>query len=159
MTHQEISNRLKECFPDGILEIRDASPADSFVKIDLKMWKEIALFLRDDPAMQFDFMMCLSGMDYGKNTLGAVYNIYSMRQGHKINLKIDVSADIPEIPSVAEIWPTANWHEREAYDMFGIRFIGHPDMRRILMPDDWEGHPLRKDYQVAEFYNGMKVKY
>lgn len=159
MTHQEISELLKQRFTDAILEIKTTNVIDPFVKVSQSMWKEIALFLRNDPAMQFDFLMCLSGVDYGKGALGVVYNIYSMTQKHKVNIKIDVPADSPEIPSVADVWPTANWHEREAYDLIGIRFSGHPDPRRILMPYDWEGHPLRKDYQVPEFYHGMKVKY
>lgn len=159
MTHQEISEILRQRFPDAIVEIKTENVVDPFVKISPLEWKEIALFLRDDAEMQFDFLMCLSGVDHGKGNLGAVYNFYSMSKKHKVNIKIDVPAAAPEIPSVAEIWPTANWHEREAYDLIGIRFIGHPDPRRILMPYDWEGHPLRKDYEVPEFYHGMKVKY
>lgn len=159
MTFQEIADRLKENFKDAILEVKIVSPADSFIKVNPNSWKDIALFLRDDPFMKFDYLMCLSGVDYGKGKLGTVYNIYSMSNKHRVNIKIEVNSESPEIPSVAEIWPTANWHEREAYDMFGIKFIGHPDLRRILMPDDWEGHPLRKDYKVQEFYRGIKVQY
>jgi NADH-quinone oxidoreductase subunit C len=82
-----------------------------------------------------------------------------MRWGHKIVLKVDVPADHPRCRSVEAVWKTANWHEREAFDLYGIVFEGHPDLRRILLPDDWEGYPLRKDYQVPEYYNGMKVPY
>jgi NADH-quinone oxidoreductase subunit C len=91
--------------------------------------------------------------------LGVVYHCYSMTKRHKICLKVDVPVAAPEIPSVASIWPTANWHEREAYDMFGVVFTGHPDLRRILCPEDWDGFPLRKDFKVPEFYQGMKVPY
>jgi len=72
---------------------------------------------------------------------------------------VRVPKDNPHVPSVESVWKTANWHEREAYDLIGVVFDGHPDLRRILLPDDWEGHPLRKDYKVPEFYNGMKVPY
>ena len=82
-----------------------------------------------------------------------------MRWNHKITLKVELTAENLHCQSVEAIWKSANWNEREAYDMFGILFDGHPDLRRILMPDDWEGYPLRKDYQVPEFYNGMKVPY
>lgn len=159
MTFQEISDKLKENFKDAILEVKIVSPADSYVKVNSNSWREIARYLRDDPSLKFDYLMCLSGVDYGKGMLGTVYNIYSMTHKHRVNIKIEVSSDTSEISTVADIWPTANWHEREVYDMFGIKFIGHPDLRRILMPDDWEGHPLRKDYQVAEFYRGIKVQY
>jgi NADH-quinone oxidoreductase subunit C len=159
MTHKEIAEILKQRFPDEIAEIKSENVVDAYVRISPARWREIALYLRDDPAMEFDFLMCLSGMDYGRGILGAVYNIYSMNKKHKVNIKIEVPADAAEIPSVAEVWPTINWHEREAYDLIGIRFTGHPDPRRILMPYDWEGHPLRKDYEVPEFYHGMKIKY
>ena len=110
--------------------------------------------------MQFDTLMCLTGMDYTGGKLGVVYHLASMTLGHKITLKVDVTADEPPCRNRwKRVWKTANWHEREAYDMIGIVFDGHPDLRRMLMPDDWEGHPLRKDYQVPEYYNGMKVPY
>jgi len=105
--------------------------------------------------------MCLSGVDYGNGTLGVVYHIYSMKHAHSFVLKVKVPVENPVVKSVESVWKSANWHEREAYDMFGIVFEGHPDLRRILMPYDWpEGsYPLRKDFQVPEFYNGMKVPY
>ncbi|MFA6542090.1 MAG: NADH-quinone oxidoreductase subunit C, partial [Bacteroidota bacterium] len=91
--------------------------------------------------------------------LGVTYHLYSMVHRHKFVLKVEVPTDAPNIPSVESVWKTANWHEREAFDMYGIQFSGHPDLRRILLPDDWEGYPLRKDYEVPEFYNGMRVPY
>jgi NADH-quinone oxidoreductase subunit C len=100
----------------------------------------------------------LSGVDL-KGRLAVVYQLFSMVKKHKITLKVEVPTDAPNVQSVESIWKTANWHEREAYDLYGITFIGHPDLRRILLPYDWEGHPLRKDYQVPEYYNGMKVPY
>lgn len=159
MTIQEISDKLKTKFGDAILEIKIEGVVDPYVKVVPTSWKDIALFLRNDDDLKFDFLMCLSGIDYGKGTLGVVYNMFSMTKRHKINVKIEVPKDNPEVPSVAEIWHTANWHEREAYDLIGIKFVGHPDLRRILNPDDWEGHPLQKDYKVPEFYQGMKVPY
>jgi NADH-quinone oxidoreductase subunit C len=121
--------------------------------------QDVALFLRDDDQMQFDVLMCLSGVDYTGGKLGVVYHLHSMKRNHKITLKTEVMREHPRVASVQAVWRTANWHEREAYDLFGIVFDGHPDLRRILLPDDWEGYPLRKDYQVPEFYNGMKVPY
>jgi NADH-quinone oxidoreductase subunit C len=103
--------------------------------------------------------MCLSGVDYAKDVLGVVYHLCSMTKRHKITLKADVPAADPRLPSVVSVWPSAGWHEREAYDMFGILFTGHPDLRRILLPEDYPGHPLRKDFKVPEFYQGMKVPY
>ena len=94
--------------------------------------------------------MCLSGADY-KDRFEVVYHLYSMENKHKITLKATVDRNNPEIDSVAGIWATADWHERECYDLVGIKFIGHPDRRRILMPEDWEGHPLRKDYPLKGY--------
>jgi NADH-quinone oxidoreductase subunit C len=159
MTPQEISDKLKTQFSDAILEAKIEGVVDPYVKVKPSSVKDIACFLRDDSDLQFDYLMCLSGVDYGKGTLGVVYNIFSMKKRHKVNLKVEVPKDSPEVPSVSAIWPTANWHEREAYDLIGIRFLDHPDLRRILMPYDWEGHPLQKDYKVPEFYQGMKVPY
>ncbi len=153
MTPTEIGERLKSAFSEKIIDVKPGGEA----KVSPASIRELAKFLRDE--LQFDYLMCLSGMDYGKNVLGVVYNIASVSTKVKYTLKLEVPADNPDVPSVFEIWPSANWHEREAYDLFGIRFADHPDLRRILLPDDWEGFPLRKDYKLPEFYQGMKVPY
>ena len=159
MTPQQISEKLKAQFSDKILEAKVEGVLDPFVKISASSVTEIATVLRQDPELQFDYLMCLSGVDNGKNILSVVYHLSSMQHRHKITVKVEVPADKPDVPSVSSIWPTANWHEREAYDLIGIKFIGHPDLRRMLLPEDWDGHPLRKDYKVPEFYQGMKVPY
>jgi NADH-quinone oxidoreductase subunit C len=120
---------------------------------------EICKFLRDDERLQFDYMMCQSGVDYNNGTLGSMYHLSSMKLGHKIVLRVVVPKENPVVQSVVSVWAAANWMERETYDLVGIVYEGHPDLRRILLPYDWEGHPLRKDYRVPEFYNGMKVPY
>ena len=104
--------------------------------------------------------MCLSGVDYKdpKNEddrLEVVYHLYSMLKKHKLILKVELSRDDPKVPTVENVWGIANWHEREAYDMYGIQFEGHSDLRRILCPDDWVDYPLRKDYVEPETYRGM----
>ncbi len=161
MTPQEILDKLSAKFgsiSDIGIEAKLDNPVDPFIKISPKHILEVAKFLRDDEEMLFDFLSCLSGVDL-KGKLGVTYQLFSMVKRHKITLKVEVSTETPDVQSVESIWKTANWHEREAYDLFGINFTGHPDLRRILLPYDWEGHPLRKDYQVPEFYNGMKVPY
>ena len=159
MTIQEISEKLKAKFTDAILEVKIEGAIEPYVKVAPAKILEVAAFLHDDTDLQFDYLMCLSGTDNGKGMLGVVYHAHSVSKRHKITIKVEVPADKAEIPSVCTVWPTANWHEREAFDMFGITFAGHPDMRRILLPDDYPGHPLRKDFKVPEFYQGMKVPY
>jgi len=158
MTPQEIQDALKAKFGDAVLESKlDAS--QPWIKIAANKAKSIGFFLRDEPSLQFDFMSCLSGVDYNDGNLGIVYHLFSMAHSHKIVLRANTPKDNPHIQSVSEVWGTANWHEREAFDMFGIYFDEHPDLRRILCPDDYPGFPLRKDFKVPEFYNGMKVPY
>jgi NADH-quinone oxidoreductase subunit C len=159
MTALQISEALRARFGTSLLDAKVEGVIDPWVKVAPAGAREIALFLRDDAAMMFDVLMCLSGMDYGGGKLGVVYHLDSTRERHKIVVKTEVTAADPHVASVESVWKTANWHEREAFDLYGIVFDGHPDLRRILMPDDWEGFPLRKDYQVPEFYNGMKVPY
>jgi NADH-quinone oxidoreductase subunit C len=159
MIPQEIHDALKTRFGDAIREAKLDGVLDPFIKIAPERILEVALFLRDDPAMRFDTLCLLTGMDYTGGKLGVVYHCASIALGHKIVLKVDLPAEDAHLPSVESVWKTANWHEREAFDMIGILFEGHPDLRRILMPDDWEGYPLRKDYKVPEYYNGMKVPY
>jgi NADH-quinone oxidoreductase subunit C len=155
----EIHDRLKAQFTDTVLEFKPDAVVDPYIRIVPERIRNVALFLRDDESFLFDSLMCLSGVDCKKRGLGVVYHLYSTRHNHKITLKVVVPRDNPKVPSVEAVWKTANWHEREAYDLFGIIFTDHPDLRRILLPYDWEGHPLRKDYQVPEFYQGMKVPY
>lgn len=159
MAPGEIAEKLNAKLGAAIVETKIDGVLDPYVKIAPAKVLEAAIFLYDDADLQFDFLMCLSGVDYTKGVLGVVYHLYSMTKRHKMTIKVDVPADKPDVPSVASVWPTADWHEREAYDLFGIRFTGHPNLRRILLPEDWEGHPLRKDYKVPEFYQGMKVPY
>ncbi|HWP82340.1 MAG TPA: NADH-quinone oxidoreductase subunit C [Bacteroidota bacterium] len=158
MTPQEIYDNLKAKFGDAILEAK-LDALQPWIRIAPERAKDIALFLRDEQPFQFDYMMCLSGIDYNDGNLGVVYHLFSMVHKHKIVLRANTSKENPRVQSVSSVWGTANWHEREAFDMFGIIFDGHPDLRRILCPDDYPGYPLRKDFKVPEFYNGMKVPY
>jgi NADH-quinone oxidoreductase subunit C len=128
--------------------------------------QDICLFLRDDARFFFDQLSCLTALDNGpeKNTMEVIYHLYSIPFHLFFILKVEVERgdgkeQFPEIPSVMNVWRTADWHEREAFDMYGIKFSGHSDLRRILMPADWEGYPLRKDYVAQEFYHGIKVAY
>ena len=132
-----------------------------FEVLDTALWPEIALFMRDHAKLQFNYMACLSGVDYqAEEKVGIVCNIESLGLfNHKLAVKLKCARVGGSIPSAAYVWHTANWHEREAYDLFGMLFTGHPELRRILCPDDWEGFPLRKDYKVQESYHGIKVPY
>ena len=159
MTVQEICDTLKTKFGDAIIDTKLEGVFDPYLKVAPARIKDVAQFLRDEEALAFDSLMCLSGIDYTGGKLDVVYHLHALNWNHKITLKVEVTTENPHCQSVESIWKTANWHEREAYDMYGIIFDGHPDLRRILMPDDWEGYPLRKDYQVPEYYNGMKVPY
>jgi len=119
-------------------------------------WRDIAQFLRHEPQLQLDWLACLSGVDYAADgKFCVVYDLWSFELRHSIAVKVFTPRDKPSIPSVADLWSIADWHEREAYDMFGIDFPGHPDLRRILLADDWVGYPLRKDYVFPREYHGI----
>jgi NADH-quinone oxidoreductase subunit C len=158
MAPQELHDNLKAKFGDAIVEAKLDAP-QPWIRIAPDAIRDVAAFLHDEEAFRFDYLMCLSGVDYNDGNVGVVYHLFSMKHKHKIVLRVNCTKEHPHIPSVASVWASANWHEREAYDLFGIVFGGHPDLRRILLPYDWEGYPLRKDYKVPEFYNGMKVPY
>ena len=119
---------------------------------------QVCQLLRDDPALRFELCSSVSGVDYGTEVpqrLHAVYHLTSMTYRRRIRLEVAVDVDDAHVPSVVEVYPTADWHERETWDMFGIVFDGHPALTRILMPDDWDGHPQRKDYPLG----GIPVEY
>lgn len=126
---------------------------------------EVMDFLWKNEQTYFDQLSCITGIDLGeeKNQIQLIYHLNSIPYQRQISLLVEVPREerkkLPTVPSLTKIWKTADWHEREVYDLIGVNFKGHPDLRRILLPEDWEGHPLRKDYQEQEKYHGIKVKY
>lgn len=159
MDISEIYSNLESVFEEENIELKTDIPVEPFLIITPNKINAISLFLRDEERMQFDFLSSLSGVDYDEENLAVVYHLYSFVHKHKLMIKVIVPKSQPNVKTVSNVWATADWHEREAYDLFGIIFDDHPDLRRILLPDDWEGYPLRKDYKVQEFYKGMKVTY
>lgn len=119
---------------------------------------EIARELHTNPETYFDQLSCVTGIDT-VNNMEVIYHLYSIPFNRSLALKVILPRDNPTVPSLCSVWKTANWLERETYDMYGIIFEEHPDLRRILMPADWEGYPLRKDYKEQEKYRDVQVKY
>ncbi len=173
-TSEEIFKILKDKFRDKVIEFKNIQ-FEPHIIVDPLAIKDVCLFLRDEPELEFDSLMNLSGVDDANGekkqeedgsativggTLSIYYHLDSILLKHKVTLKVSAPREEPEIESVESVWRCADWHEREAFDLFGIKFLNHPDLRRILMPYDWEaGYPLRKDYKNPEFYQGMKVPY
>ncbi len=155
MTPAEILERLKEVAPYSEVVLEEIQP-DPVLLVPVESLFTIAEQLKDTNDLAFDFLKCLSGVDKG-DTLQVVYHLYSMRNRHHLAMRVVVPKDNPAVPTLSKIWPAADWHEREAYDLVGIIFNNHPDPRRILCPDDWEGHPLRKDYKPPEEFHGIPL--
>lgn len=172
---QEIFEIVRNEFPNYGLELSEENPIEPIIVVPPLKVHEVGDFLRTGEELLFDVLMCLSGVDDANGekvtaedetetieggTLSVYYHLHSTKLKHKITLKASTPRENPEVESVENVWKTADWHEREAYDMFGIKFLHHPNLIRILMPYDWEaGYPLRKDYKNPEFYQGMKVPY
>lgn len=161
MEFSDIKAQLITKFGEGIILSENSTFVQPQITVASDRLVEVCIFLRDTNALYFDTLSCLSGLDNGveKSTMEIIYHLYSIPYNHSLVLKVETPRENSEVPSVSKVWRTADWHEREAYDMFGIKFSGHPDLRRILLPADWEGFPLRKDYQEQEYYHGIKVKY
>lgn len=143
--------RLREQFSEALREVRGWRN-ETTVVLGREDLLRVCRFLRDDPDLAFDFLSDVTGVDRlllpeRSPRFEVVYHLYSLQHKRRLRLKVRVDEGEP-VPTVTGIWVTATWHEREVYDLFGVPFEGHPDLRRILMPDDWEGHPLRKDYPV-----------
>lgn len=156
---------LREKFGDAVQAPAEVKAGDAWIGVKPEAIREVCRFLRDDPRCRFASLMCLSGVDAldekapEASRWWVVYHLHSMALRHKAVLKVELPRqDGVSLPSVADVWPAADWSEREVFDLFGIAFEGHPDPRRILLPDDWAGHPLRKDYKEPEDYHGIKVK-
>jgi len=136
----------------GAVLATHADLGDVTAVVDASRLLEVMRLLRDDPATSFDMLMDLTGVDYlgypGRSgpRFEVAYHLYSLERNQRLRVRVGVEASPCEVDSVVSIWPSANWMEREAWDLYGIRFRGHPDLRRLLLYDEFEGHPLRKDY-------------
>ena len=177
MTPPQIATLLQDQFPDAVTGVAQVGP-DFAVTVDPVRLVDVCRFLRDDPRLQFEILNDVSGVDYlepdAKKTakagfdphLEVVYHLSSFSvPGRRFTVKVildrwvgDAVGELPEVPSVSGVWRTADWQEREVFDLLGVRFIGHPDLRRILLADDWVGYPLRKDYEFPLEYHGIRCR-
>ena len=148
---------LDKSLVDSIKSISDSISFDEesqiFTLEKVDEWLEISAKVKD---LSFDYLMCITSIDLEDSNLSLAYNFNSTDTQVSIEFNLNFNSET-EVPSIESLWKTADWHEREAYDMMGIKFSGHPDMKRILLPHDWEGHPLKKDYEVADYYHGMRI--
>jgi len=151
----QIYERIKQRFPDKVLEIVDRKP-DPFAVLAADAIGEIARCLRDDGEFAMDCLSNETGVDH-KDRIEVVYHLFSYRHRHGCVLKVKLPRENPVVATVEEIWRAANWMEREIFDLLGVNFEGHSDMRRILMPEDWPGYPLRKDFVEPLEYHGIST--
>ncbi len=161
MTFDEIKLKLVSTLGTAIIQKEETTGLQPALFVRSEDLHLVCSFLRDTAELYFDFLSNLTAVDY-EDHFTVVYHLSSLPYQHTLVLKVKLDGnrsldELPEIPSVTSIWRTADWHEREAFDLMGIYFSGHPDLRRILLPDDWEGYPLRKDYQDAEKYHGINI--
>ncbi|OPZ18657.1 MAG: NAD(P)H-quinone oxidoreductase subunit J [candidate division BRC1 bacterium ADurb.BinA364] len=154
MDTKDIYAALAEKFGQDIAFSPENLAGDPFVTVAPGRFRETMEFLKSDPAMAMDQLLLVTGVDRG-DSIEAVYHLYSYTHFHLAVVKAALDRQNPEIDSVADLWAAADWHERETYDMLGVRFRGHPHLRRILLPDDWEGYPLRRDYVAPAEYHGV----
>ena len=166
MSFEEIKQLLLDRFGSEVIIGAEPGMLQPALLIAPESIADVCLELRNNPQTYFDFLSSLTGVDYGveTNRFGVVYHLASIPYQTQLTLKVSVENtrnpdNLPAFPSISSVYRTADWHEREAYDLFGIFFENHPDLRRILLPDDWEGFPLRKDYKTAEYYKGIKVDF
>ncbi len=158
-TFDQIISIVKEsCAHGDVLALENSFP--KAIQIPSTDLIHVAENLFQNPECYFDMLSCITGIDNGveANTMECVYTLYSIPFNFQLMLKVILPRENPEIDSVNNIWKSANWLEREIFDMYGIHFKNHPDLRRILLPADWEGHPLRKDYKQQEYYRGVRVE-
>jgi len=155
MTINEIHERLQAQFGEAVGPLSEPK-LDAFAVVSARKIVDVARFLKETPGLELDHCDDLTALDWpARNVIEVVYHLFSYGHRHGIVLKVEADRANPAVPSVEGVWKAANWLERECYDMFGVTFIGHPDLRRLLLPDDWQGFPLRKDYQEAGGYHGI----
>ncbi len=149
MDLEHLTAKIKEKFPKALLDARTFR-GEHTLDIRPEEILPVCQFLRDDPELSFDFLSDLCGTDdYPRDPrFGVVYHLCALKTKSRLRLKVSLSSENPRVHSVVSVWKGANWLEREAFDMYGITFDGHPDLRRILLAPDWQGHPLRKDFPL-----------
>ena len=176
MSGPSLVDQLKQKFGDTITGA-NLENVDPWIEVAAAGIVDVGTYLRDEPSLAFDYCNSVTAVDYCEPDpkkaakvswqphIEVVYHLFSMKHKHSLVLKVmlprwkgDLPGDLPEVPSVAGVWRTADWHERECYDLLGVRFTDHPNLRRILCPEDWEGHPLRKDYEMPLEYHGIRGK-
>lgn len=158
MEVREIYERLERQFPGKVSGFKD-DVFDPYLRADPQAIVEICRYLRDTSGLDFEILSDLTCVDLPKeDKLQVVYHLYSYARRHQIVLKVDLPRQAPRVATVEDVWKAANWFEREVFDLFGVVFEGHSDLRRILLPEDWVGHPLRKDYVEQEEYDGISTE-
>jgi NADH-quinone oxidoreductase subunit C len=176
MNVENIYTRLHDAFQPWVLAY-DFQAIDPWIEIRVDGLTDVCRYLRGESDLAFNMLHCITGVDYFEPDakkaaavdwqphLQLLYHISSLTHRHRLMLRVrlprwqdDKPGTLPEAPTVSNVWSTANWHEREVFDLMGVQFIGHPDFRRILCPEDWEGHPLRKDYQMPAEYHGIPAR-
>lgn len=174
MSGQAFVDRLKARFSDSITGA-NFEAIDPWIEVAPEGLVEVCRYLRDESDLRFNMLNCISAVDYFEPDpkkaakldwqphLEVVYHLWSLPHKTSLVLKVMLprwkngrEGELPEVPSVTSVWRTADWHEREVYDLSGVMFTGHPDLRRILCPEDWEGYPLRKDYEMPLEYHGIR---
>jgi len=157
MTPSEIIEILKQHNGDGMVSANADGPHPHVV-VKAQRLTTVTALLRTDWRLRFDLLRCLSSIDWpAKNSIELSYELISTSLGHAFAVKVMLDRANPQVESVSGVWPAAEWHEREAFDLMGVTFLHHPDLRRILLPEDWAGHPLRKDYPYPVEYKGLKL--
>ncbi|HUS38125.1 MAG TPA: NADH-quinone oxidoreductase subunit C [Pirellulales bacterium] len=176
MSGQDLVSRLKDKFGDRVTRL-NLDAIDPWVEVTSEGLPDLCRYLRDEADLGFDFLSCISGVDYFEADpkkvdkvewephIEVVYHLWSVKHKNSMVVKVllprwkdNQEGQLPEVPTVSDVWRTADWHEREVYDLCGIHFVGHPNLRRILCPEDWVGHPLRKDYEMPLEYHGIRCR-
>jgi len=158
MDAKEIYSRLEKQFPGKVSDFKGEVP-EPYLTVAPQAIVEVCRFLRDDSSLKFKVLSDLTAVDWPKEEkIQVVYHLYSYEYKQQIVLKVDLPRDNPKILTSEGVWKVANWFEREVYDLLGVIFEGHSDLRRIMLPEDWVGHPLRKDYVEQEEYDGMSTQ-
>ncbi len=149
LSPSEIGERLRAQFGEDVRSSDDVF-GHAVVTVGPERFEEMATFLRDEPDLDFDYFDFLTGVDYRPKGRGfeVVTHLYSTRLNHHVRLKLECDAEDPHCPTLSGIWPGANWHERETWELFGVMFDGHPHLVKLVLPEQFEGYPLRKDFAL-----------